>query len=191
MSHEIRTPMNGVIGMTSCCSTPSSPPISATSRRRCRDSGEALLTIINDILDFSKIEAGKLELEAQPFDLRECVERGAELVRQRAAEKGLDWSARSPTTCRRRSSATSAAAPDPDQPAEQRVSSPSRARCSLTVAQGDGDDELHFAVRDAGIGIAPRSMRQLFEPSARRMLDHAPVRRHRAWAWPSASAWSS
>jgi signal transduction histidine kinase len=35
-----------------------------------RDSGDTLLTIINDILDFSKIEAGRMDIEAQPFDLR-------------------------------------------------------------------------------------------------------------------------
>jgi ribulose-phosphate 3-epimerase len=55
-----------------------------------RDSGDALLTIINDILDFSKIEAGKLDIEAQPFDLRECVESALDLVAGRAAEKHLD-----------------------------------------------------------------------------------------------------
>ena len=36
-----------------------------------RSSSDALLTVINDILDFSKIEAGRMDLEAQPFDLRE------------------------------------------------------------------------------------------------------------------------
>ena len=37
-----------------------------------RDSGDALLAIINDILDFSKIEAGRLELDTQPFELRDA-----------------------------------------------------------------------------------------------------------------------
>src|SRR5207302_7274049 len=55
-----------------------------------RSSSEALLTIINDILDFSKIEAGKLELEHQPFDLRECMETALDFVVARATEKGLD-----------------------------------------------------------------------------------------------------
>ena len=45
-----------------------------------RDSGDALLTIINDILDFSKIEAGRMDIEAHPFDLRECVESALDLV---------------------------------------------------------------------------------------------------------------
>src|SRR5213076_3138969 len=55
-----------------------------------RFSSETLLTIINDILDFSKIEAGKLELERQPFDIRECVESALDLLATRATEKGID-----------------------------------------------------------------------------------------------------
>jgi signal transduction histidine kinase len=55
-----------------------------------RDSSEALLTIINDILDFSKIEASRMDIEAQTFDLRDCVESALDIVGSRAAEKHLD-----------------------------------------------------------------------------------------------------
>src|SRR5204862_159583 len=44
-----------------------------------------------DVLDFSKIEADKLELENQPFDLRDCVEGALDLLAGRAAEKNLDF----------------------------------------------------------------------------------------------------
>jgi signal transduction histidine kinase len=59
-------------------------PSSATTPT-IRDSGDALLTIINDILDFSKIEAGRMDIEAHPFDLRECVESALDLVTVRAS----------------------------------------------------------------------------------------------------------
>jgi K+-sensing histidine kinase KdpD len=46
--------------------------------------------VIDDILDFSKIESGKLDLEAHPFSLVNCIEDALDLLAGKAAEKGLE-----------------------------------------------------------------------------------------------------
>jgi signal transduction histidine kinase/DNA-binding response OmpR family regulator/HPt (histidine-containing phosphotransfer) domain-containing protein len=90
MSHELLTPMNAVLGMTSLLQQTQLNPQQQEFVATIHQSGGILLQMINDILDFSKLEAGQLQLAYQPLDLRQCIEESMDLVAMNAAQKGLD-----------------------------------------------------------------------------------------------------
>ncbi len=90
MSHEIRTPMNAIIGMTELLLDTVLTDTQREYLTMVQESGESLLQLLNDILDFSKIEAGRLQLESEPFDLRDCIGDTMKSLALRAHSKGLE-----------------------------------------------------------------------------------------------------
>ena len=92
MSHELRTPLNAIIGFSQVLRDEMVGPVNPKQAEYLDDiasSGNHLLSLINDVLDLSKVEAGQIELDVHAFSLREALERGVVMVRERATEDGV------------------------------------------------------------------------------------------------------
>ncbi len=90
MSHEIRTPLNGVLGLSSFLDEETLPESVRALGQLIRSSGEMLRRVLDDVLDFSKIDSGKLELEHEPFSLREALAWSIGIYRKTALDKNLE-----------------------------------------------------------------------------------------------------
>jgi signal transduction histidine kinase len=165
MSHELRTPLNAVIGFSQVLRDEMVGPVNAKQAEYLDDitsSGNHLLSLINDVLDLSKVEAGQVELEVHPFSLREALETGVVMVRERATEDGV--------------SVAFAADPevDPVNGDERRIKqvifnllsnavkfTPAGGEVDVSATRVNG--EVRVSVADTGPGIAPEDRDRIFE----------------------------
>lgn len=164
ISHELRTPLGAVLGFTELLRT---PDLDEESFREflsvIERNTQQLSRIINDILDLSKVEAGRLELEELPFSLTDLLADQRNLFGAAAANKGLQF-----TAC----------ASGPFR--EPLVGDSTRLRQVFLNLIGNAikftshgevslevrlyGDELHFLVKDTGVGLTAEQQKLIFQP---------------------------
>jgi len=114
------------------------------------------------VLDLAKVEAGQIELEVMPFSLREALERGVVIVRERATREDV------------RVSVSSDPGVDTVMGDERRIRqvvfnllsnavkfAPAGSTVDVAAARVDG--EVRVSVSDSGPGIAPEDQARIFE----------------------------
>jgi len=183
MSHEIRTPMNGVIGFADLLNDTDLSTEQREFVEAIRNSGDTLLSLINDILDFSKLDAGKVELEERPVRIQGCVEETLDSLAKRASEKGVEMTylvdEDVPTAIRS------------DETRLRQIllnllsnavkfTEEGEVTIHIDVASApektNGTYELHFRVRDTGIGIPEEKRADLFDSFTQ--ADASTTRKH-------------
>ncbi|MDQ2104461.1 ATP-binding protein [Azospirillum isscasi] len=167
MSHELRTPLNAIIGFSEILDSEFFGKLNDRQKacaKDIHDSGKHLLDIVNAVLDMSKIEAGRYELSEEVIDPCEAVAQCLTMVRDRAADSGVDL---------RNNVSGGLPAIWVDRRAFKQVLlnllsnavkfTPEGGSVTL-AARVEEDGALALSVTDTGIGIPKEFMEHMFKP---------------------------
>jgi len=168
MSHEIRTPLSAILGLTELCQHVSSPERISVNLEMIASSARSLLGIVGDVLDLSRVEAGKLEIDHKPFNLRQVMENALATNSLALSEKKLSLALEMPGDI------PPFLLGDPlrlGQVLSNLVGNAAKftgqggITLSVAVSGKPAQDEveLHFQVKDTGIGIPPGMLDVIFE----------------------------
>ncbi len=171
MSHELRTPLNAIIGYSEMVEEEVHElghAELAPDLQKIRSAGKHLLALINDILDLSKIEAGKTELFLEDLDVADLIRDVSTTIRPLVEKNANQLVVRADAVGRMHGDLTKI---------RQMLLNLLSNACKFTdhgtitlqverASGPDGGDQLHFQVRDSGIGMTPAQMTRLFEAFA-------------------------
>jgi PAS domain S-box-containing protein len=164
VSHELRTPLNAVLGYTELLIDGlygSLPEKAHGVLTRVQVNGRHLLALINDILDLSKIEAGELLIASEPYSISDLIHAVVTTAEPLAKAKGLALRVSVPE-------GLPCGSGDERRLTQVLVNLVGNAvkftdDGSIDVSATVENRRLRIAIKDTGIGIAPKDQKLIFE----------------------------
>lgn len=165
MSHELRTPLNSILLLSRLMSEDTDGNLNEDqieSAKVIQSSGTSLLSLIDEILDLSKIESGKMELDYQLVKLNDITHDLKSLFLPIVKEKSLELDIILPTDI---SESLETDRLRLDQILRNLLSNAIKFTASgtITLTITENSDNMIFAVKDTGIGIAEEKQKVIFE----------------------------
>ena len=175
MSHEIRTPLNGIIGFSSLLETELSLMENTELyeyAQGIQTSGERLLHLLNNIIDISRIEANDLQVSLQETNLKQIVEKSAELFKFKANEKGLKFNLKLEETPMVYADPSSLSKVISDI-IDNSVKYTEKGFINITSGYDNKSKEVYAKIRDTGVGIDDNYLPKIFEAFRQESLGYS------------------
>lgn len=164
MSHELRTPLNSIIGFSDLLVTGMVGELEPEQEKQIRminTSGKYLLELVNEVLDLSAIEVGQIRIDLRPMSAAHLVRAVVESLEPLALERGLEltWAV-----------SADAETLETDRTRLEQILFNLLGNAikftdagAVNVDVSRVGDEVLFAIRDTGRGIAPEQLARVFE----------------------------
>jgi signal transduction histidine kinase len=168
MSHELRTPMNAILGFTDLMLDGIYGPLDPRLVKpvdQLQTNGHHLLRLINDVLDLSKIEAGRLELDLAEYNVDEIVEALQATAYPLAQAKGLAFRVATESKIGNCYGDSKRIYQILVNLTGNAIKFTRHGGVNIRVARTNGD--IHYTVRDTGVGIPPEELGSIFEEFGR------------------------
>ena len=178
MSHEIRTPMNGIIGFANLLREAENEEELNEFIDIIVKNGDHLLNLINDIIDLSKIEAGILKVNKQPFNLNELTD---ELYKTFSMNNDVIENKLELVVVNGKLDEESIINTDRLRLKQILINIINNSckyteKGSIEFGYTIKNEQVHFYVKDTGIGISEDQQEHLFERFMQVTLDNTPMK---------------
>ncbi len=166
MSHEIRTPMNSVLGFIDLSLKDKTLLEPAQNYLTiAKTAANNLLALLDEILDINKLDSGKLIFENHPFSLFRLIGGVQSITDKKAWEKGIQLSYEiQPSLSESFIGDSFRLRQIMTHLIDNAIKFTQKGSIFVRIMSAEKKDQLHFSIKDTGIGIPADWLNKIFEP---------------------------